>query len=919
MASPADRHRHRGLRLAAVAVLLLGGGCREPAKPTDEAIASPSVVATKPQLEVGVSGCAGLVEEPQQGRLCLLRPTKQAKPLYLWLHGASDPKVELRFSGVAVEAKRTVDVDGVMLSVELPEQQGRLELSTDEGVWALELRPVSERFEALRKDVQATWDRGDHAAALRRFESGSSELGGAEAAMLACAVGKVVLAGGDYDRVLKITEQVSGSSVVGCVGKASLLAAYIHIYLRPDFNAAELSLRAAEAVQGLDFDARIGSAYLRGVLEHWLGNIDESLLAFQRASRLAWVAGDAKQHAAAMVMQAAALARLGRFEEAEALAGEAEQRTKALHPTLSSDIRSIVGWITVLRREDDPSVPDPSAALRSAIAVYVERGEERNVASLRLDLALALVQADELEAAEAEIGAIDRDALSPDLLVWLEITAARIDLLRKRFAAAEGHLDRARLLADLNQDRELEWRVMLTGGELERARGQLADAVEQFGAASRIADELALSVAGDAGRSLFVTSHSRADFGMIELLLARGDVEEAMCTAIATRARHLRGLWARLRPPLPADVEQRYRELLSRHLQRKQEISTRLDRSWELSTTELQTLQERLGAAGERADKLLAEATALLEDGAPSWSCELAMPERPNDAVITTVPNYDQDSWTAMLARRNGDGELVIETAGVDVVDFEAAGESILEQFSQSLARVASLRVIPMGGFAEVDFHSLWFERGPTDIAITYSLGLGAMRENAPLDFRAAVIAGATNLVAVRREAAAVTKWLQSFGWRVESRWNPTDEPQPSLMHYAGHGFDNGGMLGWQNAIELPDLGRVSAAQIIAGQRSPNLVVLGACSTGGVTTNAIDGGMSLAAAFLLAGASMVIAPTRDVDDTAAYELGRELYRDFSGEPYALARVLARLQMQQLEQVPATDGAQSYSSWRAWVP
>ncbi|HLT38719.1 MAG TPA: hypothetical protein VK034_20675, partial [Enhygromyxa sp.] len=93
------------MRLAAVAVLWLLGGCREQPRPQPEQTSSESVAApgeAPRALEVGVSGCAGLVEEPRRGHLCLVRPAKKAKPLHLWLHGASDLQVELRFAGVEV-------------------------------------------------------------------------------------------------------------------------------------------------------------------------------------------------------------------------------------------------------------------------------------------------------------------------------------------------------------------------------------------------------------------------------------------------------------------------------------------------------------------------------------------------------------------------------------------------------------------------------------------------------------------------------------------------------------------------------------------------------------------------------------------------------------------------------------------------
>jgi tetratricopeptide (TPR) repeat protein len=907
------------VRLAAIAAvgLWVSAGCRERATEQDEPL---EAVEARPRIEVSVSGCSGLVQDAERGLVCLTRRAKEAKPLYLWLDGAHDPKAELRFSGVVIEPKHTVDPEGVMLSVELPEQQGRLELSTRDGVWSIELLPVTERFEALRKEVQASWKSGDAPAALERFERGMAELRDDEAALLACAVGKVVLAAGDHDRVLAIAKQVSGSSTISCVGKASLLAAYVHIYLRPDFNAAELSLQAAEAVRGVDLDTRIGAAYLRGVLEHWLGEIDESLVSFERATRLAWLVGDEDQHASALVMQAITLARLGRFEEAEGLAVEIENRAaEVVDPTLALDIRSTVAWIAVLRREDEPSLPDPTPALREMIAAYAARGNSHNLANRRLELALTAVQNLDPKGAAAELAAIDRSKLEPDLLVWFELASARIVSLRGEFAEAERHLDRAELLAELNQDRELDWRVAIARGELERARGRSDAALERFSEASKLADELAMSVAGDAGRSRFVTSHGRADVALVELQLEQGDNRAALCTAMAARARHLRGLWSRLRPPLSGASERRYRDLLSQHRERKQAIAEQLESSWTLSDAELELLREQLQAESVRADQLLAEATELLERGTPTWSCERMLPVRPGEAVLTMTPTSDRGIWTAMFAVQDSAGELLIEIKQVATVDgVEAAAEAILDAFARDFALARTVRVIPVGAFVGVEFHRLWLARGHHGPMIIYSLGLGAVAGD-PRERSAAVVAGSSNLAAVSREATTVAERLRERGWAVDERWRWDAEQQPSLLHYAGHGFDGDG-LGWGSAIELPGIGRVSAAQVVAGQRAPELVVLGACGAGRATSDSIDGGMNITAAFLLAGAQLVISPSHDVDDDAAYELALRLYRDFDRpDAEMLIRALAEGQREQLEGTKAHAGSESFNLWRAWTP
>lgn len=899
--------------MAAIGLCLLGG-CRERAPAEQIADQAPAEAVAKPRIEVGVSGCAGLVQDAERGLVCL---TRKLKPLHLWLDGASDPEVELQFDGVAIEATRTIDPDGVLVSVELPKREGRLELETPDGVWAAELVAVSDRFEVLRTEVQASWRSGDAVAARERFERALTELEQHEAELLRCAAAQVILVSGDHDRALTLANEVTASPVVSCVGKAALLTAYVQIYLRPDFNAAERSLHISDSVHSIDFDTRIGSTYLQGVLEHQMGQLDESLLAFERSARWARLVGDDGQHASAMVMQAVALARLGRFAEAEALANEVEKQAAELEQVkLALDVRSSIGWISVLRREEDPSLADPSAGLRELVAAYETSNDRRNLSNRRLDLALALVQNADLEGAEAELEALDPGDLDPDLLVWFELTNARIQQMHGSFDRAAAHIERARVLAELNQDRELDWWVEIGWGELEQARGNHESAIASFRAAIQIADALALSITGNAGRSRFVTTHSRADIALIELLLERGDNEAAMCTAMAARARHLRGLWARLRPPLSEEAGRHYRDLLSRHQERKQAIAARLERSWELSTDELESLRKQVEAEGARADHLLAEATSMLEEGAPTWSCERALPQRPGDAVLTMAPRTNRNQWTAMLARREAGGALDIETMTLgSVVD----ADMILEHFTPTLEGIQNLRVIPVGAFVAVNFHRLWLARGKLEPTISYSLGLGSVADRGTVEPRASVVAGASDLAAASKEAAAVAERLGTLGWLVERRWAPSAESQPSLLHYAGHGVGQD-ELGWQSALELPELGRISAAQIVARQRSPEMVVLGACSAGRVASDSIDGGMNLAAAFLLAGARVVIAPTHDVEDAAALALGVGLYQQLDeADPEGLARALARIQLEQLASEPMKMDAASYASWRAWTP
>lgn len=285
------------------------------------------------------------------------------------------------------------------------------------------------------------------------------------------------------------------------------------------------------------------------------------------------------------------------------------------------------------------------------------------------------------------------------------------------------------------------------------------------------------------------------------------------------------------------------------------------------------------------------------------------------------APSSNSKTWTVMLSVRTDSGELVTEATSVQVDQgVEAAAEAILDRFDKKLGSARQVKVIPVGAFALVEFHRLWMARGNDHPLIVYSLGLGTSTQSAALPERsAAVVAGSYDLAAVTREATAVGEHLRKHGWVVSDRWSLDDREQPRLLHYAGHG-NGGDGLGWNSAIDVPEIGRISAAQIVAGQRSPDLVVLGACSAGRISSDSIDGGMNIAAAFLLAGAQLVVAPTRDVDDEAAHELGVGLYRDLeAADAEVLVRALAQEQREQLSRGEVLTQSTSFSAWRAWTP
>ncbi|MCB9754870.1 MAG: CHAT domain-containing protein [Myxococcales bacterium] len=107
------------------------------------------------------------------------------------------------------------------------------------------------------------------------------------------------------------------------------------------------------------------------------------------------------------------------------------------------------------------------------------------------------------------------------------------------------------------------------------------------------------------------------------------------------------------------------------------------------------------------------------------------------------------------------------------------------------------------------------------------------------------------------------------------------------LLHYVGHARAQGAG-GWGGALELAGDGTLSVADVLAlGDQAPSLVVLNGCSTGLADPRTLAGGMSLAHAFLVAGADAVIATSAEIDDAQAAAVIAALYERVAADASSL--------------------------------
>lgn len=865
-------------------------------------------------LPIGLIGCEAIFEPA----LCM---RSKITPLTLWLPGHGDTPLQdvelwwstnVWFERVASERVRIDgDAHGLMIEVDGLPLAGTLELRLRaEGRFVVRLEPTPQHYLELRGLADV-----DRAEAGRQLQSIRATTDGRERFLIDCFEQRLVHDGGDRpeDRALQrdapllLAEASARVGDVRCLNRLLGAAAHLTIHTEPDFLLARRHIQTLASRSRLDPSAGIEVLYLEALLDYRLGRPEAAMQPLLTAAGLSSrTERFADVHADVLALQSLVLAELGRLDESLALLDTAQRE---LDEDRALEILVVLAWIELLRRDEDPEARDPAPALEHVIARLDDQHDERRANNARVNLAYAHTQNHDFKRAEQVLDAIEPARLDIANLIFVELTRSRLARPRSD-PQARVHLERAEILSMSSHEPAMRLRVHLERAELEMGLGEHDVARREFEQAEQLADEIALGIGFQAGRSLFSSARSRSRALHVELLIEMEDPEAALCVLLGARARHLRSLVTEGEGALEGDLRARYEANLGEYHERKSKLDVRVLESWRASGTGLDRVDDDFEREREALASLLGETLGLLDRDPPAWHCEDVRPVDPTRALLTM--SVDSQRLDLLF--------LLDHAGAVDVVRIPAGSRSPREsavaalselESAGHLAGVEQLTVVPAGALGEVDMQTLtWPDRNP-DLIVVHGLGIGPGRVETTHAGAAVVLGSAANLREASHEHDDVIAELVRAGWQPTREWGASDTTQPVLMHYVGHAR-NEGLVGWESALELAD-GALSAGEVIAGQRAPRIVVLGACEAGMTHPEAIDGGMNMATAFLLAGAELVVAPDHRVDDRVAREFAERLYRAVPG-PAEIDRLVPSL----LRELAKAHDDEQFIGWRAWT-
>lgn len=695
--------------------------------------------------------------------------------------------------------------------------------------------------------------------------------------------------------------------ILSAVRDQYLALAHNRLFGQRDVAGARTAFEAAEAVRGAPAGQAL-LAFTRAFMAQQVHDIRGALDALEDTRVWAQRLGQPQMLNATVMTHAIALAQIGRLQEAWSAINELHGSSSKSEAPCARALRlQNRGWIALLATEAGQPLEGADADADFAGAIEDLEGtcaDPRELPRLWISRALHAVLREDLPAAENALKSADVNTTgaSTDFTrLWALDVRGRIALTKGDAPQADLHYRALQDLGERAVSPDAVWRAHVGRAHAAKQAGNLEGSLEFYVLAEDKLEHLMQAAALTQGRDELLTARHTALQGHVGLLLDMGRTSDAAKVLRTGRKRMFRALHrsnqqSRIAGPALAQWQAKIVEY--GHL--RSNLETRAAESWADTTPQAQAKRKEIG---RQLGKVLDEAMQLLAL-APAKEVAVSVP----DSVLTLTYADWNEGWVAFAERA---GEIHVHRATSPAT----LSSGLLRPFLPQIAGASAIRVLSSGRFEGVDFHALEFEGAPlsTQRVVTYGVDVAGpvSRQSGP---PVLIVDPQGNLPGARDEAVAVQallsnpqilKGFDATGPAVRSAFEGS-----RLVHYAGHG-QYGGRGGWDSALPLADGMALTIGDILALAAVPPHVVLSGCETGR-SQGRSGAGLGLAQAFVIAGAQVVIAATRPVEDHTARQLATYLYANSKGD---LVEDLHRAQRQLRQDSPSED----WAAFRAFVP
>lgn len=617
------------------------------------------------------------------------------------------------------------------------------------------------------------------------------------------------------------------------------------------FDEARDALASVAPLAVRDPGMALELRYHTGLVARDVGDLRSALEAFETVVTVARARGDVRREREASSPLVRLYAGLDRRDEEDAI----WTRLAALDgddACAEADRLTNRAWIGLLAAERGAAF-EGRAFLDRAEALYLDAcADPTLLANVRLNAALADWHEGKIEDAARRLADVERGHATLD--VWRVILQARLEPARA-----------AVLLASVDaRGSSLAWRVAVERGRaLESA--DVAGALDAYAEAEAVLEQELEGVPLEVGREGFVGRRDESVRRLIRLAWREGQTTRALAAARVALSRDARGMRARDRiATLEGARRARFEAAIGEVRRARAEVASLAERGWSLALEERPAHEARIRALEARASSALDAAHAAIGDAgvAPSEA----------SAPCSLPPLVDGEVVVALL--RDGERTLVLvgdegRAHVAEAASLDAVGEA-LRGAESSLREARRVRVVADAASRALDVGAIRLANGRALLeTVPVVDAMDVSTPSRPTARRALVVADPRgDLAASRREGREVAEALRAKGYEVQvlegeaATYAALSEalPHVSLLHYAGHHVAGERLRG---ALPLAGDATFDVRDVLASPSVPERVVLSGCATAG------EGDLSMARAFVLAGARSVVGTSRDVDDEGA--------------------------------------------------
>lgn len=686
---------------------------------------------------------------------------------------------------------------------------------------------------------------------------------------------------------------------------------------------------------------RAHHATLLGIVQWWQGRHYDAAVSLREGVVFATKFDDAGTRTDALPLYAAVLAELGFVDAAAQWARRALEIDHANPGLFSCDqqaqLRSTLGWVGLLQTVQGSEPFEDARQLLDEGLELVRRGgscEAPNVIpGLLLTLALFELHEGDALGALARLREVELADATQD--ERMRLADARVQALLVA-SPSDGAVKAAMLALEEtvvhNATFEGYWRLALRRGDILAARGDLAGAVQKYREAEGFARQLIDLAAVGVGRETAALLHAQSTERLVSTLVGLERTDDAFHAAREAQARKIHAVSA-----IVDDPDERTE--ISRLSAIYTEERNRLDRALEEAKESSGHRKEQLRAAVRASERELAKAADVIVRERSTWvpTHEGLPPRAEGELLLGLYPM--QGGWFVFVQDDQGTDSRWLPGGPRHALDDRRLGQELLEPWSERLHAAGKVRVLASGRAQSIDVHLLAWG-GATLIErklVVYGAELPAFEvepTESGLAGRALLVADPTHdLSAASAEVSVVGSALAKRGWDLGEGPLLRDEADRErviqelravdLFYYAGHAVHGdaqgqelslppyaGGTPTWPARLKLASDTELEIQEVLTLRSVPRRVVLNGCQTG--VPSGVGEGMSLALAFLVAGAEEVVATLAGEPDELGLSIGEGLAVELSADAVGLAQGLQRAQAKLLGR------GEPVGRYRVWV-